>query len=207
MSVALSDFNKKFIITRYTGIEAGYVNDPSDLGGETNHGITKGLATQYAADLKAKFGWDGTMRNLSTDAAFYLYDVEFWGKMQLDNVFSLHPLIADKMFDIGINAGKTRSVTFLQEFLNVNNNGQKLYADLVVDGGIGTKTFSALQGFVTARGKDGLKTLLHCLIARQTSYYTDISMAREANERFTWGWFGRAYNSAADYQALGYLYH
>ena len=34
----LSDFTKDFIIRRAVAVEAGYVNDPDDSGGETNHG-------------------------------------------------------------------------------------------------------------------------------------------------------------------------
>lgn len=202
----LSDFNKKFIITRYTAIEAGYVKDPKDLGGETNHGITVGLATQYKKELTQRFGWDGTMVNLSKDMAFWLYEVEFWDKLLCDQLMGVHPLIADKMFDIAINSGKTRAGTFLQEFLNVNNNEQKLYADLKVDGWLGDKTFKAVSGYISARSTQGLRIMLHSLISRQTSYYIDISQGREANERFTYGWLTRAYESAALYQKLGFLY-
>lgn len=207
MTLSLSDFSKPFIIKRYTAIEAGYVNDPNDKGGETNHGITAALAAEYKKQLVEKFQWDGTMRGLTKDMSFWLYDVEFWGKMQLDRVFALHPLLADKMFDIGINAGKSRAVSFLQEFLNINNNEGKLYADLVVDGSIGNATFSALSVYHKARSTQGLKVLLHCMIARQTAHYWDISVGREKNERFTFGWFARAMDSAVVYQQLGFLYN
>lgn len=202
----LADFNKPFIIKRYTAIEAGWVKDPNDLGGETNHGITIALANEYKKDLTTKFGWDGTMKNLSKDMAFWLYEVEFWAKLLGDRLLAVHPLIADKLFDVAINAGKTRAGTFLQEFLNVNNNEQKLYADLKVDGWLGDKTFTAIDGFYKARGVDGLKKMLHALVSRQTSYYWDISMGREKNERFTYGWITRAYDSAQEYQRLGFLY-
>lgn len=202
----LSDYNKGFIIKRYSAIEAGWVNDPSDLGGETNHGITKALADSYKKDLTSKFGWDGTMKNLSKDMAFWLYDVEFWTKMRLDDVFAVHPLLADKMFDIGINAGKTRSATFLQEFLNVNNNEGKLYEDLTIDGGMGNTTIRILGAFVKARSTDGVRKLLFSLACRQNSYYTDISLGRVKNERFTFGWITRAYESMGEYQKLGFLF-
>lgn len=206
MSIKLADFNKAFIIKRYTAIEAGWVNDPNDLGKETNHGITIALATEYKGELVKRFGWDGTMRNLSKAMAFWLYEVEFWNKMLLDRVLAIHPLIADKMFDVGINAGKSRAVSHLQEFLNVNNNEGKLYVDLIVDGGMGNKTFDALASYIKVRGTQGLKVLLHCLIGRQTAHYWDISVGRVKNERFTFGWFVRSYDSAEEYQRLGFLY-
>jgi len=203
----LSDFNRDFIIRRYTAIEGGYVNDPNDLGKETNHGITVALANDYKAELIKRFGWDGTMRNLTKEMANWLYVTEFWNKLLGDRLFKIHPLIMDKVFDISINAGKTRGVRFLQEFLNVNNNEQKLYADLIADGWMGDKTFKAIDAFIKARGDDGLKIMLHTLIARQTSYYVDISMGREKNERFTYGWLTRAMDSAVEYQKLGFLYN
>lgn len=202
----LTDFNRDVIITRYTAIEGGYVNDPKDLGGETNHGITVGLARQYEAELIKRFNWDRTMRNLSKEMANWLYVTEFWNKLYGDRLFKVHPLIADKVFDISINAGKTRGVRFLQEYLNVNNNEQKLYADLVADGWMGDKTFKAIDAYIKARGNEGLKLMLHSLIARQTAYYIDISMGREANERFSYGWITRSYQTAMEYQKLGYLY-
>lgn len=203
---ALSDYTKAFIICRYTAIEAGYVNDQNDLGGETNHGITIALANLYKAELIKRFGWSGKMRDLTKDMAFWLYEVEFWNKMHLDSIHKIHPLLADKLFDIAINTGKTRAGTFLQEYLNIHNNAGKLYPDILVDGGIGNRTIGTLQAYLSHRGTQGIRTLLHGLVARQTAHYWDISTGREKNERFTWGWMQRAYESAAEYQRLGFLY-
>lgn len=203
---SLSDFNKKFIITRYSAIEGGYVFDPKDLGGETNHGVTKALAEYHKKDLVAKFGWDGTMKNLSKDMAYWIYDVAFWTKMRCDDLFAIHPLLADKVFDIGINGGRIRGIGFMQEFLNVMNNEQKLYKDLTVDGGNGNITMTALNGYVKARGAAGIKILLHGLIARQTAHYLEISIGREANERFAYGWYTRAFDSGVEYNKVMGLY-
>lgn len=207
MSVNLTDFTCPVIISRYCAIEAGYVNDPLDLGGETNHGITKKLAQQYTTELIKRFGWDKTMKGLSKEMAMFLYKIEFWDKLRCDDLLTVNPLVCDKMFDIAINAGKTRATIFLQEFLNVNNNQQKLWADLTADGGMGNITLGALASYIKNRGQDGLKRLLHALISRQTTYYLDISQGREQNERFTYGWIDRAYTSARTYSEMGWLYH
>ena len=45
----LTDYNAVTIIADKTGVEGGYVNNPNDLGRETNHGITIALATDYKA--------------------------------------------------------------------------------------------------------------------------------------------------------------
>ena len=38
---------KTKIINEIIGVEGGYVNDPSDSGGETNFGITVAVARQF----------------------------------------------------------------------------------------------------------------------------------------------------------------
>lgn len=207
MSLTLASFNKRFIINRYSAIEGGYVNDPNDLGGETNHGVTKGL-TDYPRvneGLK-KLGWNGKMKDLTKEMAFWVYETEFWNKMRCDDLLAIHPLMADKVFDIGINGGRIRGVGFLQEFLNVMNNEQKLYNDLKVDGGMGNITLCALRSYVDHRKAQGIKIMLHGLIARQTAHYLEISLGREKNELFSWGWYVRAFDSGCEYNRVMGLY-
>lgn len=199
-------FSKENIIKHYTGVEAGYVNNPNDLGGETNHGITKAVANKHKTILAQRFGWDGNMRNLNTPMAYYIYEVDYWNRVRGDDLLRIMPAIADKMFDIAINMGTSRAVTYLQEFLNAMNNQSKLYLDLKVDGAIGNITISTLTTYATMRKVEGLKRLLHYLIAAQTHHYINISLVREQNETFTYGWIGRAYDSAEEYVKLGMLY-
>ena len=207
MSLTLASFNKRFIINRYSAIEGGYVNDPSDLGGETNHGVTKGL-TDYPRvneGLK-KLGWNGKMKDLTKEMAFWVYETEFWNKMRCDDLLTINPLLADKVFDIGINGGRIRVITWLQEFLNVQNNEQKLYADLKIDGGMGNITLGTLKSYLDHRGKKGTTILIHALIAKQTAHYWEISLGREKNERYQWGWTIRAFDSAVEYNKVMGLY-
>ena len=56
---------KTKIIDAIIDREAGYVNDPSDSGGETNWGITK-----HTALLN---GYSGEMVNMTRDQAFDIY--------------------------------------------------------------------------------------------------------------------------------------
>lgn len=204
MTTKLSDFDQKFIIQRYTAIEAGHVNHPNDLGKETNHGITHALANtdHVKKALVEKFGWDGTMKNLSVQMAYWIYQTEFWDRLRATELYGIHPLLADKMFDIAINAGRKRAVTFLQEYLNAMNNEQKLYPDLKVDGGIGDITFRRLADFIKARGKAGTSRVIGYLLSKQESYYIDISLGREANEAFTWGWSNRVHDCRCEYQRV-----
>lgn len=200
--IKLTDYSRDFIIRDKTAVESGYVNNTNDSGGETNHGITSALAQQYKSQLVAQFGWDGTMRNLSTQMAYWLYKVEFWDKMKLDEVLKRHPLIADRMFDFGINAGKTAAVKFCQRYLNVMNNQGTLYKDIVADGAMGPGTLAALDAYIGKRGLDGVKRYLSGVFGLQTAYYIELAEKRVKDETFSYGWQGRVLNEQERYAKL-----
>lgn len=183
---------KSDIITGIISVEAGYANNPDDKGGETNYGITIAVAKANAKVLQGEFKWDGTMKNLTKAMAYRIYELEYWNHLKLDDIYKTSPFLADKLFDLAVNCGKVRAGTWFQRALNAFNRKEKDYKDLVVDGGIGAKTLTALTGFVKVRGKDNaVKTLLKALICQQGTHYLDISLAREDNETFTFGWFER----------------
>lgn len=183
---------KADIINGVISVEAGYVNNPDDRGGETNCGITVAVAHQYGKLLRTEFKWDGTMKNLTKAMAYRIYELEYWTPLKLDDIYKTSPFLADKLFDLAVNCGKVRAAMWLQRALNAFNRKQKDYKDLVVDGGVGNMTLTALASFIKVRGKDKVvKTLLKALICQQGSHYLEISLSREDNETFTFGWFER----------------
>ncbi|ANZ50597.1 putative peptidoglycan domain protein [Erwinia phage vB_EamM_Stratton] len=188
---AVARFSKEGIIRAKTAIEAGYVNNPNDLGGETNHGITIATARE--------FGYTGNMRDLTVEQALVIYDKGWWQRMRLDQILAMNVMLADRLFDFGINAGRANAIKSLQRVLNVLNRQGKLYSDIDADGGIGTLTLTALAGFIKARGADGLNRLMFALTCHQVAYYTEISEKRVQNEEFTYGWYDRVYREMPDY--------
>lgn len=93
--------NKQQIINHIIEIEGGYVNDPSDSGGETNYGITK----QVALDN----GYDGDMKDLSKDFAYQIYEKQYWNKLRADD----YPIeLAAKLVDMAVNLGVNRAARF-----------------------------------------------------------------------------------------------
>lgn len=187
-------WTKRGIIAAKVNIEAGYVNNPKDLGKATNHGITEATARE--------FGYKGDMRNLTIDEAFDIYDRGWWKRMRLDEIMSYSPMLADRMFDFGINAGRANCIKSLQRALNVLNRGGKLYSDIDADGGIGRLTLDALAGYTKARKEEGVKRLAFVLSCHQVAYYTEISEKREANEEFTYGWYGRVEGEMPEYAKM-----
>ena len=190
---------KEWIIKDKTSIEAGYVNNPDDLGGETNHGITKAVATKHYKSLRNIFNWNGDMKSLTTEMAYYIYVLDFWNVLRLDDIIKIDPTLADKLFDIGINTGTGRAGKWLQTFLNVMNNKGALYPDIAVDGSVGPLTVETLKTYVAKRGSRAIPRLLLGLICMQTEHYISISVSREDNETFTYGWLSRAEHNLSYY--------
>lgn len=171
---------------RRTGLaEKGYVNNPNDAGGETNHGITVAVARAN--------GFKGEMRDLSIEQASVIAKTQYWDIMRLDEICSLSQLIANEMFDTGFLCGVSNSGKFLQRALNCfnrSNRGDKRdYDEVGEDGLVGPATVHALRMFLIKRGSDGEIVMLRCLNAQQGAYLMDISRTREKNEEFTFGWF------------------
>jgi len=189
------------IVRHRVAVESGYVNNSNDLGGETNHGITKATATEWKS-LWSKYNWDGNMRTLPVELAMEIYKKGWWDKLRLDEVQAIHPVLCDRLFDWGINAGRQRGVFALQRLLNVCNRQQRDYKDIGVDGAMGPGTLGALASFIKVRGKAGLRYIITTHSGMQNSYYVDISESRAANEEFTNGWLQRGYDNEALYAGL-----
>lgn len=185
-------WSKKGIIDNIISIEGGSVDDPKDLGGKTGKGgLTMALAEEYK-HLWAKHGFDGDYRNMPYSFVFEVYDLHFWRKMWLDDIWSICPLIADCMMNWGINSGTTRPVKTLQRHVTMSNKMGDLYPDIVADGYFGPKSLRGLKSyFYFYEKKQGLRKIVLTLLAAQWDFYGDITEAREDNERFYDGWQNR----------------
>lgn len=172
---------KNKIINNIIRIEGEYVNDPSDSGDETNFGITVAVARNY--------GYKGDMRYLPRSLAFEIYSNIYWDSLSLTVVEQISPRIARELADTGVNMGVKRSALFFQRCLNVLNLLQKAYADIKVDGLIGSKTIDALRTLARYRGKEGMIVLYKMLNSLQGEKYVSLAEAREKDERFIYGWF------------------
>ncbi len=172
---------KKQVINGIINIEGEYSNDVDDSGGETKYGITKRVARAY--------GFKGKMKNLTRDYAYMIYSKRYWDKLKLDDIEEWSPRIAAELADTGINMGTGRAGRFLQRSLNVLNNKQMYYSDLVVDGQVGAKTIKALKSYFLQRGKEGEKVLFSMLNALQGAFYVTLAERREKDEKFVFGWF------------------
>lgn len=166
--------------------EGGYVNDPDDPGGATNHGVTIGTMRQLGLDLDG----DGQVtskdvRVLSRDRAIDIYlDRYFHGP----RIAELPDILWETVFDMQVNAG-TNAVKILQRLLN--RMGQRV----TVDGVIGPMTIAAAHT-AARQAPDHLADAYG--IARR-NYYFALADNRPASRKYArtraggkGGWITRA---------------
>lgn len=101
------NFDQSF--EKLIGHEGGYVNNPSDPGGETKYGISK---RSYP---------DVDIKNLTLDAAKEIYKRDFWQKAGCDE---LPEKLRFQVFDTAVNSGVGQAVRFLQRALGVADDGK-----------------------------------------------------------------------------------
>ena len=119
------------IIEKILNHEGGYVNDPTDLGGETKYGITK----RFYPDLDIK--------NLTKDEAKAIYKKDYWDRNRVEE---LPDDIRYIFFDMCINQGRKTAVKVLQRAANSINSKK-----IDVDGGMGPATRKAAEGVSSER--------------------------------------------------------
>lgn len=202
------EMDAKEIIRDKTAVEAGHVDDPDDLGKETNHGITITTADEHR-HLWGKYGWDGNMRTMPVELAYEIYYVSWWKRLWCDKILQLtdsrgNPIegrsyLAERLFDFGINAGRANAVRSLQRWLNALNRMQKDYPDIDPDGGMGKNTFAALEDYCRRSDLDSMLKLVTLMLSSQNHHYLDISEKRERNEKFTNGWVNRVWRDTKNF--------
>lgn len=130
--------------------EGGYVNHPSDPGGETNLGVTKRVYED----------WGGTkdMKDLTVEDVEPIYKKNYWERVKGDELPSGLDLC---IFDFGVNAGPGRAAKFIQQLVGAT-----------ADGAIGPATLAKIDEYVRHHGRD--TTIKEYQISRQ-AYYESLS--------------------------------
>ncbi len=151
--------------------EGGYVNDPDDPGGATNHGVTIHTMRRLGLDL------DG-------DGSVTTADVRALSRAQARDIFIRHyfeaPGIAalpealhPGVFDMYVNAG-ANAVRLLQRMLGEMGQG------VAVDGAIGPETIAAARA--AARAAPGHIADAYGIARR--NYYYRLADQRPASRKY-----------------------
>lgn len=174
MDISDSFFNASMSILSYW--EGGFVDDPDDVGGRTNLGITQFTYdnwrqnnTSHPKDVKA----------INEATAYRIYRELFWDKCGASTGCERYSFsLAYCLFDTAVQFGASRAVVFLQEAVNCYGG------NLVDDGVFGPKTAKASMQV------DGAK-LVKYISTRRMIHRIDTCQAHPSQRKFLGGWLRR----------------
>ena len=166
--------------------EGGYVNDPDDPGGATNHGVTIHTMRRLGLDLNGDGQVDAAdVRVLSRDQAEAIFLDHYFKRPGID---ALPVVLQASVFDMYVNAG-AHAVKILQRLLN------EMRIVVQVDGAIGPQTIAAAAR-AAAAAPDHIADAYG--IARRNYYYA-LADSRAASRKYArrrdggkGGWIKRA---------------
>lgn len=165
------------ILASVFAVEGGYVNNPKDPGGATNHGVTQAVARSH--------GYTGSMKDLTKGMAQEIYYEDYIKKPGYEEVCLRSLAVCHKLIDAGVNAGPGRSSRWFQTALNSLNRGGTDYPQLTVDGKVGPGTISAYKKLEEKRGRVlACELVLKLLDVQQGQHYMSLTHLNT----FTVGW-------------------
>jgi len=153
--------------------EGGYVNDPADLGGATNKGVTLSTWKQQGYDKNGDGVIDVEDLKLisNDDVVERILRPHYWNRWQADRIRS--QALANILVDWVWGSGRW-GIVIPQRILKVKQ-----------DGFVGEETLSALN-----RHPDP-KALFEEIKQERKAFLERISVSRPANWRFLKGWLNR----------------
>lgn len=168
--------------------EGFWSNDPNDPGGPTKFGWSLRTAKQLGdldGDGKLDFDIDGDgdidihdIRALTAQQAVERYKRVFW-KPQYD---MLPPVIAGKVFNLGVNMGSKQAHILLQRAIRANTKDP-----IEEDGFLGPKTLKlANRAYQPA--------LLSAVRSEAAGFYRQLVIQRPKSKKYINGWLIRAYS-------------
>ena len=166
--------------------EGGFVNDPDDPGGATNHGVTIHTMRRLGLDLDGDGDVDvADVRGMTRDRAEAIFIEHYYRRTRVD---ALPEVLQASVFDMYVNAGGN-AVRLLQRML------REMGQEVAVDGVIGPQTIAAADAAWRA-APDHLADAYG--IARR-NYYLRLADQRPASRKYArarsggkGGWIRRA---------------
>lgn len=153
--------------------EGGFVNDPDDLGGATNRGVTIGTYATYCKKKGYPAPTVERLKNLSEKDWAEILKTMYWDRWKADLISSqsVANILVDWVWASGING-----IKIPQQVLGVT-----------ADGIVGAKTLAALN---TRNPKE----LFEEIKEARVQFIEDICSKRPANNKFKKGWLNRINN-------------
>ena len=166
--------------------EGGFVNDPADPGGATNHGVTIGTLRALARDVTHNGRIDeADVRALTRDDAVEIFLSQYFDRPGLSR---LPEALQPSVFDMYVNAGMM-AVKLLQRVLKAAGH------PIRDDGLIGPATLAAAR----AEAAKGVQALIDRYGIARRDFYYGLADARPASRKYACrrdggkgGWISRA---------------
>lgn len=156
------------ILAAVFAFEGGYVNDPKDPGGETNHGITVAVARDH--------GYTGPMKDLPKEKATEIYLEDYITKPGYGELIALSPAVGHKVVDAGVNTGTRQSSLWFQRSMNALSRGGQDFPQINVDGKLGTGSIKAYEALRRVRGNvRACELTIKLMDAQQANHYMSLT--------------------------------
>lgn len=176
----------KELATEIVAREGGFVNDPDDPGGATNHGVTLGTLRRLGLDLTGEGRIDlADVQRLTAAQAVDIYVEHYFTRT---GIAALPEVLQPSVFDMYVNAG-ANAVKVLQRLLG------DMGFPCDPDGQIGPQTIRAAQMAYEAAPSH----LADAYGIARRNYYYALADARPASRKYArrrdggkGGWITRA---------------
>ncbi|MGH1465709.1 MAG: holin-associated N-acetylmuramidase [Cognatishimia sp.] len=166
--------------------EGGFVNDPSDPGGATNHGVTIGTLRRLGFDVNKDGKIDQTdVANLNRHQAVDIFLRHYYEQPAISQ---LPKEIRASVFDMQVNSG-ANAVKILQRLLC------QMGQEVTIDGKIGPQTIAAAETAVVLAPNH----IVDAYGIARRNFYFKLADARPASRKYArtragnkGGWIKRA---------------
>ena len=165
----MADVNK--IVPFILKWEGGFVNDPDDLGGATNKGVTIGTYEAYCRKKGYPKPTIERLKNLTQEQWKDILKTMYWDKWKADEIENQS--VANILVDWVWASGKHGIVR------------PQIILGVVADGIVGNKTLEAVNSYPDQ------KKLFDLIKADRIQFIKEIVEKRPANKRFEKGWLNR----------------
>lgn len=165
----MADVNK--LVPHILKWEGGFVNDPDDLGGATNKGVTIKTYTFFRWRKHQSTPTIDDLKNISDEEFTAILKEMYWDACRADRIESQS--VANAIVDWAWNSGTVTAAKELQKVLGVT-----------VDGVIGNVTLSAINSI-------DAETMFDLIQKTRIAYLERICVSRPANKKFMKGWMNR----------------
>lgn len=151
--------------------EGGWANDPDDLGGATNKGVTFKTYKNYCRIVGKPVPSIGDLRRMTDEEFTDILKTMYWNPCKAD--FIISQSVANAIVDWAWHSGTATAVKEVQKELEVK-----------ADGIIGNITLSAINS-------SSPLPLFGRIQQARKRYLEKICVSRPANQKFHRGWMNR----------------